>query len=107
MGLCYARRDEICFEHAASDDDNWLRADIYEDTAGRPAVGFDRGGLCLLHREQCLQLAEWLTATAGKLPADSPPVLVRRKRGRQAYTQRTTARDTAVGATVTDQADET
>jgi hypothetical protein len=87
MPVCYARHDEICFENQKGDDDNWLRGDLYEaDSSKRLAVGFDRGGLCFLDREDCRQLAAWLLAVSDRIPKAEP--VVAKVRGRRKASQR-------------------
>jgi len=61
-------------------ESDWIRADRYDD-----GVGIDRSGLCKLDREECLQLARWLTETASAIPERPDPAILKlkRKRGRK------------------------
>jgi hypothetical protein len=87
MSLLYRRHDQICFESAPSDDDNWLRADLYEDVGvHRLAVGIDRGGLYLLDKDGCQQMAAWLLSVADRIPKAEP--VAAKVRGKRKASQR-------------------
>lgn len=80
MATYMLRDDQIGFEDPREADDNWVRADVYEE-----GVGFDRGGLCKLTSYECRTMADWLLRAASRLdelPAPQPKPAKRRGRGR-------------------------
>jgi len=68
MATYMLRDDQIGFEDPRKADDNWVRADVYED-----GVGFDRGGLCKLTATECRVLADWLLWAAKRMDTVQPP----------------------------------
>jgi hypothetical protein len=78
MPICFGDGKQILFEDLPDDDDNWVRADVYERH-----IAFDRGGLCRLTADDARTLARWLLERADALPPQPPP-RPRNVRGRYA-----------------------
>lgn len=68
MPICFDDRKQILFEDLPGDEDNWVRADVYERH-----IGFDRCGLCRLTADDARALARWLLERADALPTVLPP----------------------------------